>query len=152
MFEVQTQLRQGYLSKLALVNIYGIYIPFYDERVGLNPANIGLATAYGIISNQTAQDILVKGQFYQDCSITVDIVTKYPKQKGGKLLSEQISNEVLQLLRTGNTLDYPTMADFQIVTINKITDRGLTEDNTADSVYRKILVFSHKIIQTTQTT
>jgi hypothetical protein len=152
MFEVQTELRQAYLTKLSTVAINGISIPFYDERVGASPAQIGTATAYGLIANQTAQDILVKCGFYQDCSITIDIVTKYPKQKGGKLLSEQISNQVLQLIRTGSTLDYPIMDNFQIVTCRKTLDRGLTEDNVSDTVYRKLLIFTHKIKQISTTT
>jgi hypothetical protein len=152
MFEVQTELRQAYLAKLSTIEISGTVIPFYDERVGADPAQIGTAIAYGIITNQTASDILIKCGFYQDCSITIDIVTKFPKQKGGKLLSEQISNEVLQLLRTGNTLDYPVMDNFQIVTVRKTLDRGLTEDNVADTVYRKILIFTHKIKQISTTT
>ena len=152
MFEIATELRQAYLAKLASVEIDGVSIPFYDERVGADPAQIGYATAYGLIANQTAQDIMIKCGFYQDCSITIDIVTKYPKQKGGKLLSERISNEVLQLIRTGNTLDYPVMDNFQIVTCKKTLDRGITEDNLSDTVYRKLLIFTHKIKQISTTT
>ena len=147
MFEVQSELRKAYLEKLSTVSINGTVIPFYDERVGAKPPMIGTATAYGIITNQTANDILIKCGFYQDCSITIDIVTKYPKQMGGKLLSEQISNQVQQLLRTGNTSDYPEMEGFQIVTTRKIIDRGITEDNLMDTIYRKIITFTHKIKQ-----
>jgi hypothetical protein len=147
MFEVQSELRKAYLEKLSTVSINGTVIPFYDERVGPKPPMIGTATAYGIITNQTADDILIKCGFYQDCSITIDIVTKYPKQMGGKLLSEQISNQVQQLLRTGNTADYPEMEGFQIVTTRKIIDRSITEDNLMDTIYRKIITFTHKIKQ-----
>lgn len=148
MFEIQSELRKAYLEKLKDVEVNGVKIPFYDERVGAKPPIIGTATAYGIITNQTANDILIKCGFYQDCSITIDIVTKYPKQMGGKLLSEQISGKVLELLRTGDTSDYPVMEGFQIVTVRKLIDRGLTEDNLMDTIYRKILTFTHKIKQT----
>jgi hypothetical protein len=101
------------------------------------------------VTNQTAQDILIKTGFYNDCSIQIDIVTKYPKNKGGKKLSEEIANEVLKLIRTGSTSDYPTMPNFQIVTCQLLINQGINEENTANTVFRKILGFTHKIKQTT---
>jgi hypothetical protein len=149
MFDPSLELREAYISKLSTLQISGVTIPVYDEMMGSTVATIGYATAYCLVTNQTAQDILIKTGFYNDCSIQVDIVTKYPKNKGGKKLSEQIANEILKLIRTGNTSDYPTMANFQIVTCQLLINQGLNEENTANTVFRKILGFTHKIKQTT---
>jgi hypothetical protein len=149
MFDPSLELREAYITKLSTLQISGVTIPVYDEFMGASVASIGYATAYCLVTNQTAQDILIKTGFYNDCSIQVDIVTKFPKNKGGKKLSEQIANEVLQLIRTGSTSDYPTMANFQIVTCQLLINQGINEENTANTVFRKILGFTHKIKQTT---
>ena len=152
MLEVGTQLREAYITKLGGITISGAVIPFYDEFMGATVANIGYATAYCLITDQSASDILIKNGFYQDVNISIDIVTKYPKNKGSKKLSEQISGEIQELLRTGNTTDYPVLADFQIVTCTKVIDRAIIEENIANTVFRKILSFNHKIKQINQTT
>lgn len=149
MFDPSLELREAYIDKLSTLQISSVTIPVYDEFMGANVASIGYATAYCLVTNQTAQDILIKTGFYNDCSITIDIVTKFPKNKGGKKLSEQIANEVLKLIRTGNTTDYPAMSNFQIVTCQLLGNQGLIEENTANTVFRKILIFTHKIKQTT---
>jgi hypothetical protein len=149
MFDPSLELREAYIDKLSTLQIQGVTIPVYDEFMGATVASIGYATAYCLVTNQTAQDILIKTGFYNDCSIQVDIVTKFPKNKGGKKLSEQIANEILKLIRTGNTSDYPTMANFQIVTCQLLINQGINEENTANTVFRKILGFTHKIKQTT---
>lgn len=152
MIDPSLQLREAYISKLSTLEISGVSIPVYDELMGATVASIGYATAYCLVTNQTAQDILIKCGFYNDCSIQIDIVTKYPKNKGGKKLSEQIANEILQLMRTGDTTDYPTMTNFQIVTCQLLINQGILEENTGGTVYRKILGFTHKIKQVNSTT
>ena len=152
MLEVATELREAYITKLGGIQISGVTIPFYDELQGATVANIGYASAYCLIMDQSANDILVKNSFYQSVTISIDVVTKFPKNKGGKKLSEQISNEILQLIRTGDTTDYPTLTNFQIVTCSKTNDRGIIEENVGNTVFRKILTFSHKIKQINQTT
>lgn len=149
MIDPSLELREAYIDKLSTIQISGVTIPVYDEFMGATVANIGYATAYCLVTNQTAQDVLIKSGFYNDCSITVDVVTKFPKNKGGKKLSEQIATEILKLIRTENTSDYPAMANFQIVTCQLLTNQGLIEENTANTVFRKLLIFTHKIKQTT---
>lgn len=152
MFDPSLELREAYISKLAGLEVSGVSIPVYDEFVGSTVANIGYAQAYCLVTNQTVQDRLIKCGFYTDCSITVDIVTKFPKNKGGKKLSEQIANEVLSLIRTGQTSDYPTMVNFQMVTCRLEGSQAINEENTANTVFRKILIFTHDIKQINSTT
>ena len=149
MFEVASELRKVYLATLSEVSIGGVLIPFYDELMGSKVAQIGFADAYCLITDQTSSDILVKCGFYQDVNISIDIVTKFPKNKGGKLLCEQISNEIQKLIRTGNTADYPVMTDFKIITCVKTLNRSIIEENVDNTVFRTILTFNHKIQQIT---
>ena len=152
MFDPSLELREAYITKLAGLEVSGVSIPVYDEFVGSTVANIGYAQAYCLVTNQTVQDRLIKCGFYTDCSITVDIVTKFPKNKGGKKLSEQIANEVLSVIRTGQTSDYPTMVNFQMVTCRLAGSQAINEENSANTVFRKILIFTHDIKQINSTT
>jgi hypothetical protein len=149
MFEVSSELRKAYLATLSTVTVQGVVIPFYDELMGSKVAKIGFADAYCLITDQTSSDILIKCGFYQDVRISIDIVTKFPKNKGGKLLCEQISNEIQKLIRTGNTTDYPAMDDFKIITCVKTLNRSIIEENIDNTVFRTILTFNHKIQQIT---
>lgn len=149
MLDPSLELREAYITKLSTLQVSGISIPVYDEIMGATVANVGYATAYCLVTNQTAQDILIKNGFYNDCSIQIDIVTKFPKNKGGKKLSEQIASEILKLVRTSSTSNYPIMANFQMVTCQLLINQGINEENTANTVFRKILGFQHKLKQTT---
>lgn len=149
MFDVTSELRRAYIEKIKDIDFFGGQIPVYDEFMGLNVAKKDNAEFYCLITDQTASDILVKCGFYQDVNISLDIVTKFPKNKGGKYLSEQIANAILNVIRTGWTPDYPFMTNFKIITCVKTLDRGIIEENVDNTVFRKILTFNHKIQQIT---
>lgn len=153
MKEVATALRDAYLTLLNGIEVDGVPIPFYDEEF---PANGDLAvfddviSCYGLIKNQTETDATPFCQFQQDCSIQVHIVTKFPKAAGGKYYSELISGEVQEAIYpdpAGCVLNLG--ADFEGVSTRKEGSSNQTDNNLTNTVYTKILIFSHTIVQLT---
>ncbi len=151
MLDPSTALRDAYLENLDnTIIIDGVPIPAYDEQLPVN-APVGLirgASCYILIKNQTEADSSVKCLFANDCSITVDINTKFPKSKGGKYLSEVISNEVQKLIyesASGNNLNLTP--DFNCLSTRKELGSGLIEYNVTNTNFRKIIVFLHTIDQ-----
>ena len=148
MLEAASVLRKAYKDLLASVVIGATQIPVYDEQLtpGGTTAQIQGATCYILLTNQTESDISPKCAFHQECSITVDIVTKYPAGKGGKLLSEQISNQVQQLImpdKSGQNINVAPY--FNCWYVNKELSRGITEFNLDSTVYRKVIVFINRL-------
>jgi hypothetical protein len=152
MLEVSTALRDAYLTLLENLEVDGVLIPVYDEEFpsGGDQASLGGAFAcYVLLANQTENDVTPFCQFQQDCSIQVQIVTKFPKATGGKFVSEQISNEILQIIYpnpSGCVLDLGN--DFEAVNTKKESAFTKVDNNLTNTVYTKILIFSHLIAQT----
>lgn len=142
MKEVQRPLRIAYMAALSGVTIDTVPIPVYDEY-----APDDAPSAYIIITNQTDGEISNKQAFYSDASITVDIVTTFAPTLGGKALSERIADAVLQIIKPANRVQL-TVPGFQIVTTRKEQARTLNEDLPSIRVFRKILIFTHKIRET----
>lgn len=154
MLEAAYKLRTAYFNLLSGNVIIGsTAIPIYDEqipptgtmaKITVSPGNI--ANCYILLTNQTETDISPKCNFQQECSITIDIVTKFPKGYGGKLLSEQISNQIQQLVLPdikGQNID--VSPEFNCYYVNKEISRGISEFNLDSTVYRKILVFLNRL-------
>lgn len=160
MLDAAGPLRKAYLTLLSGVNFDGIPIPVYDEQLPnpvpagkLPPAELEVAKAYMLITNQTETDISPKCNFQQECSITIDIVTKFPVSQGGKALSEMIASQVQQLIYPspdGHNID--VSPDFNCWYVSKELSRGITEFNQDSTVYRKILVFTNKLEELTPVT
>lgn len=151
MLEVSTALRDAYLTLLADLEVEGVLIPVYDEEfpAGGDQATLrGAFACYVLLTNQTENDVTPFCQFQQDCSIQVQIVTKFPKASGGKLVSEMISNEVLQAIYpdpAGCVLDMGN--DFNAISTKKESALTRVDNNLTNTVYTKILIFSHIISQ-----
>lgn len=140
MRDIQLPLRTAYMTALAAVTVDGVSTPVYDEQAPENAPD-----HYMIITNQTDKEVSVKGAFKNDAYITVDIVTNFKPGKGGKELSERIADAVLQIIRSGNVA---IEAGFQIVKTKKDSSESLVEHLKTRSIFRRILIFKHKIVQT----
>lgn len=154
MLEAAYKLRSAYFQLLdGNILIGGTPIPIHDEQLpptgttaSINLGSGNVAKCYILLTNQTETDISPKCDFHQECSITLDIVTKYPKGYGGKMLSEQISNQIQQLVLPdikGQNLNVGP--EFNCYYVNKELSRGISEFNLDSTVYRKILVFLNRL-------
>lgn len=153
MLESSDALRGAYATLLAGVNIGGVIIPSFDERVNGPTATIMYGSTpvecYIILRDQTETDISPKCNFETENAIQVDINTKFPKGTGGKYLSEQISNQVKQLIYPSPNIELPMGSDFQCYGTRLNMSKGLIEYDTATDNYRKILLFIHRVNQLT---
>lgn len=127
------------MSALSGVVIDSVPIPVYDEFAPDNAP-----TAYMIVTNQTDEEVSNKHDFYSTASITVDIVTTFAPTLGGKELSERIANAVLMIIKPASRTQL-AVPGFQVVTTRKEQTRGLNEDLSSIRVFRKILIFTHRI-------
>lgn len=141
MKEVQLPLRTAYLSALSGLVVNSISIPVYDEF-----APAGAPDHFIVISNQTDSEIGNKQAFYSDCSITVDITTRFKPNLGGKELSERIAEAVLQIIKPANR-NQLTVTGFQVVSTKKQFAQNLSEDLPTIRVFRKVITFTHRIVE-----
>lgn len=153
MLEVSDSLRAAYVTLLSGLTIDGVVIPVFDERVSGPTAQIFYGSTpvecYILLHDQTETDISPKCNFETECSIQVDINTKFPKGTGGKYLSERISNQVKQIIYPSPNIALPMGSDFQCYGTRLNMSKGLTEFDTATDNYRKVLLFIHRVNQLT---
>lgn len=149
MKEVSHLLRQAYADLLTPLTVEGVVIPVFDERV--NP-NATIPTyrdgkAYVLITDQNeVENTTNRNNISKACTISLDIVTKYQLNSGGKLASELISNEIQQIIRV--LLTNPvTIAGFQVMLTRLELSRSFVENGSTETAYRKLLVFNHKIYE-----
>ena len=143
MKEVSAELRKGYIAKLAGLQLDGVTIPVSDSF-----AAVSAKDKYVFVSAQNSIDISDKNVFKHDCSITLDIVTKFPAPlMGGSITSERISDKILQLIYPHSTLDYVQADGFQVLTTYLDGNTSLNTDAGTIKEFRKILIFRHILIQ-----
>lgn len=134
-------LRTAYFTKLnGQVTVRGVAVPVYaDDRMVSNPP-------YIFLGPQTATDISGKDGWSDARSITIDIVTSSAEGIGGPAESEDIADQICQLIATADTANWPDPgADFKITTLEKVNEIDRTEGGPTETVYRKILTFRHQI-------
>jgi len=149
MKEVSHLLRKAYLDLLSPLTVNSVIIPIFDERVNPNkaiPSFMG-GIAYVLVTDQNeSENTSNRNNLSKAATISLDIITKYDLNSGGKLASELISNEIQQQIRI--LLDNPiTISGFQIMFTRLEFSRGFVENGSTETAYRKLLVFNHKIIE-----
>lgn len=112
MIDVNLPLRVGYIQATNNIMYRGVKIPFYEEYAqptSLKP--IALVTdsgiqveCYVIVLNQTQNDASPKCMRNDECSIQLQVTTRWPKLKGGSKMSSEISNLILAQLFTPDGL------------------------------------------------
>lgn len=143
MREVSHHIREAYLSALTGVTLDSVPIPFSDTYV-VDPPEVRGAKVYGVVTVQ--EDIETTdnrcGQ-KQDSFITIEVVAKFPKGRGGKLVTELISDQVQQAVNSGTPLTINGGAK------NALTRKELgisREEHTETvSIFRKVLTFSNRL-------
>ena len=149
MKEVSHLLREAYLTLLQPLSVEGVTIPIFDERVNPNATipDYRSGKAYVLITDQNeVENTTNRNNLTKAATISLDIITKYQLNSGGKLASELISNEIQQQVRV--LLSNPiTISGFQVQFTRLEFSRGFVENGSTQTVYRKLLVFNHKIIE-----
>lgn len=143
MIEVAHELRKAYIDALSGLILDGVSIPVYDSPVTGLVAEVRGARVYVHVTDQEEIETTDNrcGQ-KQDAFITLEVVAKFPKGRGGKLISELISSQIQQVVNSGVPLLIPSAK-------NALTRKELSfareEHTETDSAFSKVLTFSNKI-------
>ena len=147
MREISTDIRIAIINAITPLTLSGVTLPVYDTELppGINPAVYLGSQAYVLITDQNENETT-----NNDCSIRqnvtfqISIITKFAQGRGGKKLSENISNAIQQKM----TLDYLNLpADLQAINIRKNFSRVQIEQGTSQIAYQKILSYTLDIFQ-----
>lgn len=139
-------IKDAYLNLLTdAVDYNGTTIPVYDEDA--DPSGNDF---YIIVSTVTDADIPVKGKFFSETTVLIDVVTTFniqiPKIKE---VSDVITGKVLNLvLPTPNSTGLSDTSDFQICDVRKESSQHfpLIDTNTK-KIVRRLTRFSQIIIE-----
>jgi hypothetical protein len=145
MKEVSTEIRKGVLTALGSLEIDGVVIPIFDSQV---PTQAVIPTykgglAYIVLKDQQEVETTDnKCTFRQNASITLDVITKFPKGSGGNLNAETISKAIQYIIQPFNGIGISAGSDFQILRTTKSASQSLREETPTQSVYRKIIIYT----------
>jgi hypothetical protein len=145
MKEIASSLRKSIIDSISPLIVQGTTIPIFDERVNPNTqlASFQGSQAYVIISDQTETETTDnKCGVRQSANITVDIVTKYPLNGGGKKACEDISN-VIQLI-----IDrFIIIPGWQVLNVRKEFSRNIVEQGQTLTAYRKLISYTLDVFE-----
>jgi hypothetical protein len=146
MIEAGLTLRQAVLTALSPLTVESVVIPLQDSFLNPNtvlPLYRG-ARCYVLITDQNESETTGnRCNERQSLSLTIDIITKFPKGSGGKLASEKIS-EVIQPLIT-NSLDLGS--SFQLLKVDKINALSRIEFGSTEVAFRKVINYSFDVFE-----
>ena len=146
MKEIASNLRKSIIDSISPLIVNGVTIPIFDERFNPNAtaASFEGSQAYVIISDQNeAETTDNKCGVRQSANITIDIVTKYPLNGGGKKACEDISN-VIQLI-----IDrFIIIPGWQVLNVRKEFSRNIVEQGNTLTAYRKLISYTFDCFET----
>jgi hypothetical protein len=151
MKEVASILRLAYLDLLNPIQIGYTNIPVFDERVPSGaslPEFMGATAAYVIIRDQLERDITDnKCNFKQDASITLDIITRFPKGLGGKVAAETIAGAIQEIINPFSGIAPDLGSEFQLLKVKKDFSQTIIEEPQNETLYRKVLIYVNTIFE-----
>lgn len=136
-----TALRKAYYQKLhGAIMVRGEAVPVVaDDRMLTRKP-------YIFLGPQSATDISTKQSWADDRSITIDICTGSSEGIGGPSESEDIANQVCELIAPSDYANWPDVGpDFQITTLQKVNEIDRVEKDDTETIYRKIITFRHQV-------
>lgn len=127
----------AYKDALANLIVGGIDIPVYSKSAPLK----NVPKKYVILSSQTKQQNKTKCNYWYECTMTVQIVTKYPNGTGDLSFAMVIGEEIAELIQ----VDGITLIDFHNVeTMQNLSTEVILETDT-ENIFQYILIFNHKL-------
>jgi hypothetical protein len=120
-------------------------VPVYDS------ASV-LATAiepYILLSTFVSTEVLEgsKQSYGQEVSVLIEIGTRFDNSFGGKLLSDRISNEVIELVRTRQDGYLDLMPDWYVIRTLMESTNSLEQLIDTGVLVRRLIRFTFKIQQ-----
>lgn len=136
-----TALRTAYFNKLnGQITVRGVAVPVIADDRMISSA------PYIFLGPQSATGIGMKCGYGDERSITIDIVTSSTEGIGGPVESEDIADQICQLIAPADVASWPDPGEnFKITTLEKVNEIDREEPGPTETVYRKILTFRHQI-------
>jgi len=127
----------SYKDALFDLTVGEIKIPVYSKSAPLK----NVPKKYVILSSQTKAQNKTKCNYWYECTITVQIVTRYPNGTGDLSFAILIGEEISQIIQE-NGID---LVDFHnIETMQNLTTDVILETDT-ENIFQYILIFNHKL-------
>jgi hypothetical protein len=127
----------AYKDALANLMVGGVSIPVYSKSAPLK----NVPKKYVILSSQTKAQNKTKCGYWYDCTMTVQIVTRYPNGTGDLSFAMVIGQEVAEIIQKIG-IDF---VDFHnIETMQNLSTEVILETDT-ENVFQYILIFNHKL-------
>lgn len=137
-------IRRAIINRLTdAITVNGSYVPVYN-RVP-NDASEPYIRVYSVDSNEVDQNA---DSFMLDCSTRIEVVTSFIGDDGGELQANQISSEILDLIRTRSDNYFDLSADgFNVYTCTNEGTSYLYEDGVDKTYFRAVLSISNRVEQ-----
>jgi hypothetical protein len=127
----------SYKDALFDLTVGEIKIPVYSKSAPLK----NVPKKYVILSSQTKAQNKTKCNYWYECTITVQIVTRYPNGTGDLSFAILIGEQISQIIQE-NGID---LVDFHnIETMQNLTTDIILETDT-ENIFQYILIFNHKL-------
>lgn len=138
-------IRRAIISRLTdAITVNGSYVPVYN-RVP-NDASEPYIRVYSVTSTEVDQNA---DSFMLDCSTRIEVVTSFIGDDGGELQANQISSEILDLIRTRSDSYFDLSSDgFNVYTCTNEGTNYLYEDGGDKTYFRAVLNISNRVEQT----
>jgi len=137
-------IRRAIISRLTdAITVNGSYVPVYN-RVP-NDASEPYIRVYSVTSTEVDQN---SDNFMLDCSTRIEVVTSFVGDDGGELQANQITSEILNLIRTRSDSYFDLSSDgFNVYTCTNEGTNYLYEDGGDKTYFRAILNISNRVEQ-----
>jgi hypothetical protein len=127
----------SYKDALFDLTVGEIKIPVYSKSAPLK----NVPKKYVILSSQTKAQNKTKCNYWYECTITVQIVTRYPNGTGDLSFAILIGEQISQIIQENGI----ELIDFNnIETMQNLTTDVILETDT-ENIFQYILIFNHKL-------
>lgn len=114
-----------------------VNIPVYSKSAPLK----NVPKKYVILSSQTKLQNRTKCNYWYECTMTVQIVTRYPNGTGDLSFAMLIGEEVAQRIQ----VDGINLIDFYLIDTMQLTSSEVILETDTENVFQYLLIFNHKL-------
>lgn len=127
----------AYKEALKDMEVGETHIPVYSKSAPLK----NVPKKYVILSSQTKLQNRTKCGYWYECTMTVQIVTRYPNGTGDLSFAMLIGEEVAQRVQ----IEGIELIDFYLVDTMQLTSTEVILETDTENVFQYLLIFNHKI-------
>lgn len=127
----------AYKTALSNLKIGDLDIPVYSKSAPLK----NVPKKYVILSSQTKLQNKTKCDYWYECTMTVQIVTRYPNGTGDLSFAMVIGEEIAEIIQVEGIY---IEGFHNIETMQLLSSEVILETDT-ENVFQYLLIFNHKL-------